>query len=345
MKTVQDLCTHKQKKKMDPKIVKVIGQLVDVMLRNLTVPKYVDPGTPMIKVRIGNVVIPNTLIDMGVIIKVMTIERKEKLSIKGLRPTPTVLQMADCSVVKPKEINPTNNPYDFPIVGRNEASKRIIPIAALNSYKTRWTIKARDTKKGQLHHFNNAREDGKVFSFDLVDFDGDEIRVTCFNVIAKEFYDRIDIGRVFITSKERLKPTQNNFNHLNNEWEFILESNSEVEFCLEDNSLIPEQIFHLTRISEIENMKSISMVDIIGVVLSIDPPNIIFKRDATRIKKINIQLKDMSTCMVELTMWGGFCNKEGQKLQEMCNLGTFPILAIEAAQIVILVENLLEQLP
>ncbi|XP_059078025.1 uncharacterized protein LOC131876603 [Cryptomeria japonica] len=48
-KTVRDLCTHKQKKKMDPKIVQVIGQLVDLMLGNLTVPKYVDLASPMIK--------------------------------------------------------------------------------------------------------------------------------------------------------------------------------------------------------------------------------------------------------------------------------------------------------
>lgn len=94
-----------------------------------------------------------------------------------------------------------------------------------------------------------------------------------------------------------------------------------------------KQIFHFTPISEIENMKSNSMVDIISVVLSIDLTNIIFKKDATRIEKINLQLKDMSTSMAELTMWGGFCDKEGQQLQEMCSLGTFPILAIKVARV------------
>lgn len=37
--------------------------------------------------------------------------------------------------------------------------------------------------------------------------------------------------------------------------------------------------------------------------------------------------------MVELTMWGGFYNKEGQQLQEICNSRTFPILTIKAGRI------------
>ncbi|XP_059073782.1 uncharacterized protein LOC131874421 [Cryptomeria japonica] len=48
-KTVRELCTRKQKKKEDPKTVQVIGQLVDLMLGNLTIPKYLDPGSHVIK--------------------------------------------------------------------------------------------------------------------------------------------------------------------------------------------------------------------------------------------------------------------------------------------------------
>lgn len=72
------------------------------MLGNLTIPKYSDLGSPVIKVSIVQFIIPNTLVELGVAINVMTNETKERLSLKGLRPTPIVLQMADRSLVKPE---------------------------------------------------------------------------------------------------------------------------------------------------------------------------------------------------------------------------------------------------
>jgi replication factor A1 len=67
-----------------------------------------------------------------------------------------------------------------PIV-KNEAPTRIVPIAALNPYQGRWTIKARMTANSDVRRFHNARGDGKVFSFELLDVDNGEIRATCFN--------------------------------------------------------------------------------------------------------------------------------------------------------------------
>jgi hypothetical protein len=102
-KMIRELCTRRQKKK-DPMTIQVIGQLADLMLGNVTIPKYVDPGSPVIQVSIGTIIIPNTLVDLGASINVMTNETKLKLSLDGLRPTPTVLQMADKSLVKPEGV-------------------------------------------------------------------------------------------------------------------------------------------------------------------------------------------------------------------------------------------------
>ncbi|KAJ7011035.1 hypothetical protein NC653_001460 [Populus alba x Populus x berolinensis] len=80
---------------------------------------------------------------------------------------------------------------------RNEAPPRIVPITALNPYHGRWTLKARAMTKGELSHYNNTRGDGKVFSFDLLDCDGGEIRATCFNQVADQFYNQIEAGRIY----------------------------------------------------------------------------------------------------------------------------------------------------
>ncbi|KAL6548103.1 Rpa1ap [Orobanche hederae] len=152
--------------------------------------------------------------------------------------------------VQPPYQPPPNYKHHGAIM-RNEVPARIIPIAALNPYQGHWAVKARVTAKGDLRHYNNAKGDGKVFSFDLLDSDGGEIRVTCFNAVADRFYDAIEVGKVYVISKGSLKPAQKNFNHLKNEWEIFLEATSSVDLCPDEDSSIPrQQILNLKDQSE-----------------------------------------------------------------------------------------------
>lgn len=218
-------------------------------------------------------------------------------------------------------------------IAKNEAPPRIIPIAALNPYQGRWTIKARVTSKGELRHYNNPRGDGKVFSFDLLDSDGGEIRVTCFNAVADQFFGLIEVGKVYLISKGTLKPAQKSFNHLANDHEIFLDITSVVQPCFEDDSRIPKQQFHFKPISDIEGLESNSVVDVIGVVSSISPSSSIMRKNGTETQKRTLHLKDMSGRSVEFTLWGNFCNVEGQTLQNMCDTGTFPVLAVKAGRV------------
>ncbi|KAF5183204.1 Replication protein a subunit [Thalictrum thalictroides] len=222
--------------------------------------------------------------------------------------------------------------YNRGPIAKNEAPARIIPIAALNPYQGRWTVKARVTSKKDLRHYSNARGEGKVFSFDLLDSDGGEIQVTCFNAVADQFYDIIEAGKVYLISQGTLKPASKNFSRLQNDFEIHLDRNSLVQPS-EDDISIPRQQFHFRSIGDIENMESNFILDVIGVVSSIGLTASLTKKDGTETLKRTLQLKDMSGKSVELTLWGNLCNKEGQTLQDMCDSGVFPVLAVKAGRV------------
>ncbi|KAE8677143.1 Replication protein A 70 kDa DNA-binding subunit A [Hibiscus syriacus] len=235
-------------------------------------------------------------------------------------------------IIQPACQPPPNYKIQGPIM-KNEAAARIIPIAALNPYQGRWAIKARVTAKGDLRRYNNARGDGKVFSFDLLDSDGGEIRVTCFNAVVDRFYSVIEVGKVYLISKGSLKPAKKNFNHLKNEWEIFLESNSTVELCPDEDGSIPRQQFSFRPISEIESAENDSILDVIGIVISVNPSVPILRKNGMETQRQILNLKDASGKSVEVTLWGDFCSKEGQKLKGMVDSGLFPVLAVKAGKV------------
>lgn len=84
--------------------VHINGYLVDLLARTVIAPKYDDPGSPLITVTVNGVAIPNTLVDLGAAINVMTVDVMEKLGLTDLHPTITVLQMVNQSIAIPKGI-------------------------------------------------------------------------------------------------------------------------------------------------------------------------------------------------------------------------------------------------
>ena len=65
----------------------------------ISMEKYVDPGIPRVTTIINKISIPNTLIDLGVAINVMTLDTMKTLQLTNVQSTPIILELADRSKV------------------------------------------------------------------------------------------------------------------------------------------------------------------------------------------------------------------------------------------------------
>ena len=74
------------------------------MSTSITMEKYIDLGVPLVTISINSFSIPNTLIGLGAAINLMTMETLCNLKIYNIRPTPTILELADRSKVKPEGV-------------------------------------------------------------------------------------------------------------------------------------------------------------------------------------------------------------------------------------------------
>lgn len=91
-------------------------------------------------------------------------------------------------------------------------------------------------------------------------------------------------------------------------------------------------IFNARTIDVIENEARESMVDVIGVVETVLPTNIITRKDGRETEKRSLTIKDTSGKSVEVTLWGSFCNREGQRLQDSLDNGQHPVLAVKGGR-------------
>ena len=63
--------------------------------------KYLDLGSPIVKIHINGIEIPNSLIDLGEAINIIIKQKMEQLKLPNLQYTLMLLQLADRFVIKP----------------------------------------------------------------------------------------------------------------------------------------------------------------------------------------------------------------------------------------------------
>jgi hypothetical protein len=99
-KIIRDLFLKKLgRKKKEPPLVQVVGQLSEFISEMPY--KYNDPGNPVVTIEINGISLPNTLIDLGAKINVIPFDTMQNLQINQLRPTQTMIELADKSIISP----------------------------------------------------------------------------------------------------------------------------------------------------------------------------------------------------------------------------------------------------
>ena len=108
------------------------------------------------------------------------------------------------------------------------------PIMALNPYQNRWKLKARVANKAPIKEWSNARGQGKLFSMELVDSSGDDIRCTFFKEAVDAYYTRLEKGKVYTFQNGRLKIGNPKYNNCKSEYEITFGMDVQIEGPFED---------------------------------------------------------------------------------------------------------------
>lgn len=139
----------------------------------------------------------------------------------------TVGSTATVTATEPQKLKPEIAQVKPPPQLKKSNGPIVIPIEGLTPYGSA-TIKVRVTQKSDIRTYSNARGEGKFFNVHLMD-DSGEIRATVWNFAVDNFYDKLEVGKVYYVSKARVGVAKKKFSALSNEYELTFEGSTEIE--------------------------------------------------------------------------------------------------------------------
>lgn len=212
-----------------------------------------------------------------------------------------------------------------PIV-RQDPNIRLSDIQSLNPYAGgRWTIKARVTTRTPIKTWTNTRGSGNLFSVDLLDAKGGEIRATFFNDGVDKFYETLRPGGVFYFAGGKVKMANRRFSSVDNDYEVTFDQHSDISPAPEDGQ-ISQMLYSFKKIVDLENTPTDLNVDVIGIVRDVGPVNELTSKAGKQLFKRDISLVDDSNAEIKCTLWN-------ENAQKDCSGWLNQVLAIKGCRV------------
>jgi replication factor A1 len=221
-------------------------------------------------------------------------------------------------------------PQHAPIVRASAtagSASHITPIAQLNMYQNKWVIKARVTSKSDIRTWSNAKGEGSLFSIELLDASGMDVRATLFKEAVDKFYNMLEPGKVYTFTGGRLKVANMQYNTCKSNFEITFDQNSEIHLD-NDTGDICQQIYEFCKIADLEAVEANKNVDVLAIVKTVgDPVTIVSKKSGNELTKCDLTLVDDSQVEVNLTLWGD------KATRAPAEYGGSPVVAFRRARV------------
>ena len=212
-----------------------------------------------------------------------------------------------------KILNEVNIKKNETIINENKENKKryyYTSLKELTTFSRDFFIFVRIIKKSEIKIFetrniNNTNiltGQGKLFYFIVLDKEGNEMQCTCFNKSVDKFYNLIEEDQLYEIKGGYVKINDKKYTRIKSDYKIVLDENSTITRKNDDNSIIKKNKLNIVNISDLQNLKKYTIVDICAVVL--ETSDVIVKNTRNGLQPLKkIILGDISKYKVELSLW------------------------------------------
>lgn len=184
----------------------------------------------------------------------------------------------------------------------DEVAIEYTPLKRLTTFSRDFIICARVIQKTEMKKFsNNSQSNGRLFSFDILDKDGTEMQVTCFNKAADKFFDIIEKDQIYEINGGYIKLNNQKYSSIKGEYKIVLDEKAKIR-KKEDDGEIKKEVVNYVSIEDITKLQIYSVIDICGIALKVGEKTLIKTKNGDQYLK-KIIVADQSKYKIELTLW------------------------------------------
>ena len=179
--------------------------------------------------------------------------------------------------------------------------KLYMQISSLNTFSRDIVLLVRVTDKSELKTYKNEKGDGNLFNFNVMDQEGNQVQVTCFNKVALKYYNILNEGNVYEINGGYVKLNNKKFNAVNSDYQIILNDSSLIKE-VQDEGNIKNIKLDLKKLADLPSLSMHSSIDTIGYVVEASEKSICKTKNGEMTMR-KIFIADESGYKVELPLW------------------------------------------
>lgn len=183
-------------------------------------------------------------------------------------------------------------------------------IKNLTTLNTQIFLRVRCLYKSEKKTYQNNTKN--VFNFNVIDSEGSEMPITCFDLICDKFYDLIEVNSIYEISGGYLKVNDKRFTRVNSDLKLYLDESTILRKVKDTfvSEFIPTQKYNFVKIEKISTLSLNKIIDLLCYVLEIKETKTITSKKSNRDTNLKVlRVTDDTFFKIDVSIWGSYANE------------------------------------